>query len=203
MSDDYAGVMPELANLLRNSVTTGNTFVEKEAKIQALFNDVAGFSTTSRDFLEQNGENIIRLGEVSQAQLPLFAEYSPQYPCLLEGMADWIPRMKSALARTTPCTSTSRRSSGSRRLRHRRRPGVRREQRPALRDAPEPAATPRANPGPQPRMSELDDGVDYPHVKFRRRPAPALDLTSGFAGTAAERSVVAALAAPVMGVRHR
>jgi len=42
--------------------------------------------------------------------------------------------------------------------------------------------------------------VEDPHVKFRRRPAPGLDLTSGFAGTAAERSVVAALAAPVMGV---
>ena len=32
VSDTYAAVTPELANLLRNSVTTGNTFVEKEAK---------------------------------------------------------------------------------------------------------------------------------------------------------------------------
>ena len=91
VSDDYAGVMPELARLLRNGVTTGNTFVEQEAKIQALFNDVAGFSTTSRDFLEQNGENIIRLGEVSEAQLPLFAEYAPQYPAWSRGWRTGSP----------------------------------------------------------------------------------------------------------------
>ena len=41
--------------MLRNRVTTGHTFVEKEAKVQALFYDVAGFSSTSKDFLEQNG----------------------------------------------------------------------------------------------------------------------------------------------------
>ena len=56
VSDTYAEVAPELAKLLRNSVTTGNTFVEKEAKVQALFQDVASFSSTSKDFLEQNGD---------------------------------------------------------------------------------------------------------------------------------------------------
>ena len=55
MSDTYAEVAPELATVLRNSVKTGHTFVEKEAKVQALFDDVAGFSSTSKDFLEQNG----------------------------------------------------------------------------------------------------------------------------------------------------
>ena len=42
VSDTYASVVPELANVLRNSVTTGQTFVEKEQKVQALFDDVAG-----------------------------------------------------------------------------------------------------------------------------------------------------------------
>ena len=55
VSDTYSEVAPELATVLRNSVKTGNTFVEKEAKVQALFYDVAGFSSTSKDFLEQNG----------------------------------------------------------------------------------------------------------------------------------------------------
>ena len=63
VSDTYREAAPELARLLRNSVTTGHTFVEKQAKIQALFDDVATFSSTSRDFLEQNGDNIIRMSK--------------------------------------------------------------------------------------------------------------------------------------------
>jgi phospholipid/cholesterol/gamma-HCH transport system substrate-binding protein len=43
----------------------------------------------------------------------------------------------------------------------------------------------------------LQDGVDYPVGK---RAAPGFDLTSGFAGTTAERSVVNAIAASAMGV---
>jgi phospholipid/cholesterol/gamma-HCH transport system substrate-binding protein len=199
VSDDYAGVMPELARLLRNGVTTGNTFVEQEAKIQALFNDVAGFSTTSRDFLEQNGENIIRLGEVSEAQLPLFAEYAPQYPCLLQGMADWIPRMNSGWRGHTLHINLETLKKQPTGYGTADDPEYDANNGPHCETLPSPPYS-QANPGPQPPMSEVDDGVEDPHVKFRRRPAPAVDLTSGFAGTAAERSVVAALAAPVMGV---
>ena len=43
----------------------------------------------------------------------------------------------------------------------------------------------------------LDDGVDYPVGK---RAATGFDVTSGFAGTTAERSVVNAIAASAMGV---
>ncbi|QWZ07004.1 MCE family protein [Nocardioides panacis] len=91
VSDTYASVVPELATVLRNSVKTGHTFVEKEAKVQALFDDVAGLSSTSKDFLEQNGSNIIRLSRQGQAQLPLFEKYAPEYPCLLGGIVGAIP----------------------------------------------------------------------------------------------------------------
>ena len=96
VSDAYTEAVPDLANLLRNSVTTGNTFLEKEAKVTALFTDVASFSSTSKDFLEKNGENIIRLSKQGQRQLPLFAKYAPEYPCLLKGMVNWTPNMEQA-----------------------------------------------------------------------------------------------------------
>ncbi len=35
VSDTYRAVMPEVARLLRNSVTTGNTLLEKEQKVQS------------------------------------------------------------------------------------------------------------------------------------------------------------------------
>ncbi len=96
VSDTYASVVPELANILRNSVTTGDTFVEKEQRVKELFDDVAGFSDTTRDFLQQNGQNIIRLSKQGQAQLPLYADYSPEYPCLLKGIVGAIPLEEQA-----------------------------------------------------------------------------------------------------------
>ena len=92
VSDTYRAAMPEVARLLRNSVSTGSTFLEKEHKIRALFSDVAAFSATSRRFLETNGDNIVRLGEVSVPQLRVYAKYAPEYPCLLQAQHRWIPR---------------------------------------------------------------------------------------------------------------
>jgi phospholipid/cholesterol/gamma-HCH transport system substrate-binding protein len=199
VSENYADVMPELARLLQNSVTTGNTFVEQEQKIEALFNDVAGFSTTSRDFLEQNGDNIIRLGEVGQATLPTFARYAPEYPCLLQGMDNWLYQGSEVWRgqklhinlETLPAQPTGYGPADD--------PEYDAKNGPHCETLPAPPYS-QANPGPQPRMSEVDDGSEDPHGKFRPRSAPTFDLSSGFAGTAAERSLVGSLAAPVMGV---
>ena len=102
VSEVYRDVVPEIANLLRNSVTTGETFVAKEQKIQALFSDVAAFSSTSKDFLEQNGDNIIRLGEQGAAQLPVFEKYASEYPCLLGSMTRLGPDDGERLPRLHP-----------------------------------------------------------------------------------------------------
>jgi phospholipid/cholesterol/gamma-HCH transport system substrate-binding protein len=199
VSDTYRSVVPELANLLRNSVTTGDTFVEKQAKVQALFDDVASFSSTSRDFLEQNGDNIIRMSKQGQAQLPLFARYSPEYPCLLKGMVDWAPRMDSGFRgnilhinlEVLPNQPTGYSSADS--------PKYGAHNGPHCSALPTPPYS-QARPGPQPAIHTVDDGVSGGHGKFRPRSAPGFDLTSGFAGTEAERSVVNAIAAPAMGV---
>jgi phospholipid/cholesterol/gamma-HCH transport system substrate-binding protein len=51
---------------------------------------------------------------------------------------------------------------------------------------------------PPPRLvPDLQTGVDYPVGK---RSAPQFDVTSGFAGTAAERSLVNSVASPVLGM---
>ena len=200
VSENYAAAMPELARLLRNSVTTGNTFLEKEQKIQAFFNDVAGFSSTSRDFLEANGDNIIRLGEVSVPQLRLYAKYAPQYPCLLQGQARWIPQMDSGWRghalhinlETLPNQPTGYSPADD--------PEYGAKNGPHCETLPNPPYS-QANPGPQPSPATVDDGVESGHGKHRAAPGGlAPDLTSGWAGTAAERSVVDSIVAPVMGV---
>jgi phospholipid/cholesterol/gamma-HCH transport system substrate-binding protein len=198
VSDEYNDVVPELANLLRNSVTTGDTFVQKEDKIQALFSDVASFSSTSKDFLEQNGDNIIRLSAQGQEQLPLFSKYSSEYPCMFQSMVQWSPSMENAYRgyalhinlETIP--------------RQPRPYGVGDDPQYADRGGPIGEGDCRAAdrysqqnlPGTR-YAPPLKDGVDYPVGK---RVAPGFDLTSGYAGTSAEKSVVNAIAASAMGV---
>ena len=86
VSDVYADVLPEVATILRNTITTTQTLEGREEKLSALFQDIGAFSATAERFLDDNGDNIIRLGEVSRDQLALFARYAPEYPCLLDGI---------------------------------------------------------------------------------------------------------------------
>jgi phospholipid/cholesterol/gamma-HCH transport system substrate-binding protein len=198
VSEAYNAVVPEIANLLRNSVRTGNTFVDKEAKITALFTDVASFSATSKDFLEQNGDNIIRLSEQGQQQLPLFAKYSSEYPCLLQSMVRWSPRMENAYRDYTLHINLETIPRQPRGYDVRDDPAYADDRGPmsndACRDAP--SYSQKDLPGTR-YAPRLKTGVDYPMGK---RVAPSYDLTSGYAGTTAERSVVNAIAAPAMGV---
>jgi phospholipid/cholesterol/gamma-HCH transport system substrate-binding protein len=202
VSDTYASVVPELANILRNSVTTGDTFVEKEKKVQALFDDVAGFSNTTRDFLQQNGQNIIRLSKQGQAQLPLYAKYSREYPCLLKGIVGAIPLEEEAFrgfklhinlevlpVQPRGYNAGDKPVNGERGQHH----------------VPLGACEKAIHHGygqknlpPRSLVPNINDGVNYPIDKGRA--ATGFDVTSGYAGTASEHGVIAALAGPTMGV---
>src|SRR5690606_13204152 len=92
VSQVYGEVLPDIARTLRNAVTTGTTFEEKEQRITALFTEVTDFSGTTRDFIEANGQNIIRLSRQGKQILPVFAKQAPIYPCFLEAMAKIAPR---------------------------------------------------------------------------------------------------------------
>jgi len=201
VSDTYRSVVPELATLLRNSVVTGHTFEEKQDKVKAFFDDVASFSSTSRDFLQQNGANIIRLSKQGQAQLPVFAKYSAEYPCLFHGIVGAVPREEQAFRGLTLHINLEV-------LRHQPR-GYNTGDNPE--NAEHSLHVPlghcedaihgvynQAHLPPTSLVPEIHDGVNYPLGK--ERVAPTYDMSSGFAGTAAERSVVDAIAAPVMGV---
>ena len=86
VSDLYVDVLPDVAQILRDTITTTGTLEGREAKLHALFRDVASFSDTARTFLDDNEDNLIRLGDLSAAQLRVFAKYAPEYPCLLGGI---------------------------------------------------------------------------------------------------------------------
>jgi phospholipid/cholesterol/gamma-HCH transport system substrate-binding protein len=94
VADVYAEQMPELARLLENAVVTANTLTSEEDEINRFLNDVRLLSNTTRDFLEANGATITEVARTSVPVLDLLAEYSPGFPCLLQGLVNWLPRVE-------------------------------------------------------------------------------------------------------------
>jgi phospholipid/cholesterol/gamma-HCH transport system substrate-binding protein len=89
----YADVTPDLAATLRNTVKTGNTLHSKEATLQKFLDDTSSFSDTATSFLNENGDNIIKLGKLGEPILSLLARYSPEFPCLLGGIVKQAPQL--------------------------------------------------------------------------------------------------------------
>jgi phospholipid/cholesterol/gamma-HCH transport system substrate-binding protein len=209
VSDNYAEVLPELGRFLRNQATTGDTLVEKEQELRALFTDVAGLSNTARDFLEVNEDNIIRLGEVSVPTLSLLEQYSPEYPCLIQGMSRWIPRMSQGYRNYTLHINLETLPAQPSGYGPEDAPEYGADYGPTCTTLPNPPYS-QESPAPQPafmKSQESDDGIAGSNGKYR--PAPGFGrqgstrqgyVTSGWAGTAAEQRLIDSLAAPVLDV---
>ncbi|RPF37278.1 MCE family protein [Streptomyces sp. TLI_185] len=82
----YGDAAPDLMEILRNTVTTSRTLVAERDRLASALTTTAGAAGTTQDFLDENGDRLITLGQVSRPTLELFARYSPEYPCLFAGL---------------------------------------------------------------------------------------------------------------------
>jgi phospholipid/cholesterol/gamma-HCH transport system substrate-binding protein len=87
----YDIAAPDLVTTLGNITVTSQTIVEKKAEFATLFGDVTDLSNLSADILETNEVNAIRAASGSRPVLALFDKYSPEYNCLLRGIAAYKP----------------------------------------------------------------------------------------------------------------
>ena len=97
----------------------------------------------------QNGDNLIRLGELGRAAAARCSrKYAPEFPCLLQGHRQRRQAARPRRSAASRCTSSSRRCPTSRaRYDAQRRAAVRRRPRPRL------PATCRTRRGPRPTRS--------------------------------------------------
>ncbi|TPQ19502.1 MCE family protein [Streptomyces sporangiiformans] len=86
VAEVYGDAAPDLMKILHNTVTTSRTLVDKRDRLAAALTATTGVAGTAEDFLDENGDRLITLGRVSRPTLDLFARYSPEYPCLLDGL---------------------------------------------------------------------------------------------------------------------
>lgn len=191
VSQIYADAAPDLVATLRNFSVSTRTIAEKQRAYAGFLAGTAGFATTATGLLQEDGDRIIRLAAVSRPTLAVLAKYAPEYPCVLQSLAESNDFIGDAFANgelhiTLEVT----------RARDAYRPGE--EPRFADKSGPNCRGLP-SPPVPNPPM-HFNDGTRG-SAAGDLVPGSLLDPSSGYAGSAEEQGVVDGLVAPALGVR--
>jgi phospholipid/cholesterol/gamma-HCH transport system substrate-binding protein len=195
VSDTYSQVLPEVGAILRNTVTTTGTLEGREAKLTALFNDVAAFSDTTKAFLDDNGDNLIRLSQVSAQQLAVLAKYSPEFPCLTGGIVNAGKLQAEAFRDFTLHIVLETLPNQPRGYHQSDQPRVADDRGPNCLNLPTP---PGSQANPTQNLPNFNDGVDEPTGKGTDRVAPSYYRTDR-AGSPEESALLKSLLSPGLG----
>jgi virulence factor Mce-like protein len=90
-ADTYESAADDLLAVLDNLAVTNTTIVDQAEQLRRTFTVGAGSANVTAGFLETNERNLISLAETSRPVLGVFAKYSPEYPCLLNGLTRAAP----------------------------------------------------------------------------------------------------------------
>jgi len=191
----YSDVLPEIAQILRNSVKTGHTLEGREEALHQFFKDVSAFSDTATTFLDQNDDNLIRLADLSETQTALFAKYAPEYPCLMKGIVNAAGLQAAAFRGFVLHINLEVLPSQPR--------GYNPKDTPRYADSRGPNCIGLPNPQtdqkhPWTDVPNLNDGVDEPTGKGTDRVAPAWG--TGFVGGPQEAMLLRGMLGPVLGM---
>ncbi len=199
VADIYNDVLPQLADILDDTVTTTTTLEGREQRLNDLFLDVAGFSDSLRTFLADNEDNIVRVGEVSATQLRVLSRYSTEIPCLTGGIVTAGQYQAEAFRNFTLHIVLETLPRQPRPYNVNDLPRFGEDRGPNCLNLPNP---PWSQDNPVKRQPDFNDGVDEPTGKGTSRVATSYAFRDGdgFMGGQAESSLYKSLLAPSMGV---
>jgi virulence factor Mce-like protein len=95
-ADTYEGAADDLLAVLDNLSVVNKTLVDQQEQLRRTFTVVDASSNVTAGFLETNEHNLISLAQTSRPVLGVFAKYSPEYPCLLNGLTRFNPMISEA-----------------------------------------------------------------------------------------------------------
>ncbi|WP_205473299.1 MCE family protein [Nocardioides sp. SYSU D00038] len=197
VSDTYSDVLPEVATILENTITTTTTLEDRKARLAALFKNVSQFSGTAETFLRDNGDNLIKLGDVSRTQLQTLARYASGFPCLLKGIVNIGALQAEAFRGYTLHIILETIPNQPRKYTPADKPRFGADDGPDCINLPNP---PWTEDNPARRQPDFDDGVDSPTGKGTSRAGASYRPTGiGYAGGTAESDVLKELLGPVIG----
>ncbi|MCW2829969.1 MAG: virulence factor Mce family protein, partial [Aeromicrobium sp.] len=198
VSDTYAAALPQIGEILRNTVTTTGTLEDRSVKLNALFTDVASFSDTAKGFLDTNGDNLIRLSNLGAQQLKVFAKYAPEYSCLTSGIVNAGKLQAEAFRNFTLHIVLETLPNQPRGYNQSDVPRYAEKRGPNCLHLPNP---PWSQSNPVRHQPNFNDGVDAPTGKGTSRVAPSyFRNATGMAGSTQESDLLKSLLGPSLGL---
>jgi len=191
----YEQVMPEIAAILRGTVTTGNTLLEREKDLNRLFADVSRLSAVTGAFLDKNEQNLVQVADLGAKQLRVLGKYAPGFPCLVGGVVNAGKAQAEAFRGFVLHINLEVIPNQPRPYGPDDRPVLREKRGPhcgALPSPPYDQANPYRNP------PNFDDGVNRSTGKGTMRTAPGFQLSSA-PGSAEETELARGLLAAQFG----
>ncbi|GAA4376939.1 MCE family protein [Actinomadura sp. NPDC048032] len=101
VSRDYTEAAPDILQALHDFASTSRSLVEQRDDLARLYASVTDASQDLAHFLHENSGNVIRLSAASRPTLELLSRYSPEYPCTLRMLTDFVPVMDKVLGKGT------------------------------------------------------------------------------------------------------
>lgn len=93
VSDTYAQAAPDIIGVLRNATTTARTITANKAEIAGLLRELRTVSDGAHQFIDLNGDALVRSLQLTEPVTRLLATYSPELPCLLVGLDKYRDRL--------------------------------------------------------------------------------------------------------------
>ncbi|MFC5910725.1 MCE family protein [Streptacidiphilus monticola] len=101
VSDAYADAAPDVLQALTDLTVTSSTVAQQQSQLAALYGEASTTAEDTTAFLQRNRGTVIRLAADSRGTLGVLARYSPEFPCTLRALADFVPVMDKALGKGT------------------------------------------------------------------------------------------------------
>lgn len=156
VADTYNSVIPELAQILRDTIVTTGTLQEKQQPVHDLLTNVTGLSKTAKAFLATNESSLTNLARINDGLVSTAARYSPEFPCLFGGLDTLGEREAEAFRNYTLHIVLETLPRQPRTYTPADKPVVREDRGPTCGHLPTPAWT-QANPWRA--LPDIDDGV--------------------------------------------
>src|SRR6201991_1427401 len=98
----YADAGPDLVRIFENAPSISKTVVDEQHNLNATLLAATGLANNGTDTLEPAANDYIPAGNRLRAPLSLFAEYSPEFGCILEGTGQAVDFFAPIIGGTRP-----------------------------------------------------------------------------------------------------
>jgi phospholipid/cholesterol/gamma-HCH transport system substrate-binding protein len=102
LADNYDKAAPDLLRLIDNFAAVSRNVVDQKTQLSTFLTSTTTFAGTSDRFLTANADRLITLASASLPSLLTYARYSPEFPCIARGLTAFEPRVEKSFGGLQP-----------------------------------------------------------------------------------------------------